>query len=102
MSGELTPPSVETLTIIAYRVPITKPAIEQIRGVNCSLILRNLLIRGLIEEHEDKQRLQNTYTISFEFLRHLGVDRVEDLPQYIELHADEIVQQFIQETPSVV
>jgi len=102
VSGELTPPSVETLTIIAYRGPITKPEIEQIRGVNCSLILRNLLIRGLIEEHEDKQRLQNTYTISFEFLRHLGVNRVEDLPQYAELHADLIVQQLIQEIPSVV
>ncbi|HBK34064.1 TPA: SMC-Scp complex subunit ScpB [Candidatus Uhrbacteria bacterium] len=98
VSGELTQPSLETLTIIAYRGPITKPEIEQIRGVNCSLILRNLLIRGLIEEKEDKQRLQNTYTISFDFLRHLGADRVEELPQYSDLHTDEVVGQLIQET----
>ena len=94
----MTQPSLETLTIIAYRGPITKPEIEQIRGVNCSLILRNLLIRGLIEEKEDKQRLQNTYTISFDFLRHLGADRVEELPQYSDLHTDEVVGQLIQET----
>ncbi len=98
VSGELTQPSLETLTIIAYRGPITKPEIEQIRGVNCSLILRNLLIRGLIEEKEDKQRLQNTYTISFDFLRHLGVDRVEDLPQYATLHTEEVITQLMQET----
>src|SRR3989338_7740991 len=42
LSSELTRPSLETLTVIAYRGPITKPEIEQIRGVNCSLILRNL------------------------------------------------------------
>jgi segregation and condensation protein B len=47
-TGELTRPALETLTIIAYRQPISKSELEQIRGVNCSLILRNLLIRGLI------------------------------------------------------
>ena len=40
VSGELTKPSLETLTIIAYKGPVSKPHIEQIRGVNCSLILR--------------------------------------------------------------
>jgi segregation and condensation protein B len=101
VSGELTQPSLETLTIIAYRGPVTKPEIEQIRGVNCSLILRNLLMRGLIEEREDKVRLQHVYTVSFDFLRHLGLDRVEDLPQYIVLHTDEIVSHVMQEIPSV-
>ena len=101
VSGELTQPSLETLTIIAYRGPVTKPEIEQIRGVNCSLILRNLLMRGLIEEREDKARLQPVYTISFDFLRHLGLDRVEDLPQYVVLHTDEIVSHVMQEIPSV-
>ena len=49
-AGELTRPQLETLSIICYRGPVTKPEIEQIRGVNCSLIIRNLLIRGLVEE----------------------------------------------------
>ena len=48
-TGDLTKPQLEALTIIAYRGPITKAELEQIRGVNCSLILRNLMIRGLIE-----------------------------------------------------
>lgn len=98
VSGELTQPSLETLTIIAYRGPVTKPEIEQIRGVNCSLILRNLLMRGLIEEREDKARLQPVYTVSFDFLRHLGLDCVEELPQYLSLHTDEVISHVMQET----
>lgn len=54
-TGELSRPSLETLTIIAYRGPITKSDLDHIRGVNCSLILRNLLIRGLIEAKSDKK-----------------------------------------------
>jgi segregation and condensation protein B len=70
-SGPLTRPSVETLTIFAYRGPITKPEIEQIRGVNCGLILRNLLIRGLIEERDDIERLLPVYTVSLDFIKKL-------------------------------
>lgn len=81
-SGPLTRPSLETLTIIAYRGPITKPEIETIRGVNCSLIIRNLLIRGYIDEQEDRHRLQNVYTISHDFLRALGLSSLTDLPEY--------------------
>jgi segregation and condensation protein B len=81
-SGPLTRPSLETLTIVAYRGPITKPEIEMIRGVNCSLILRNLLIRGYIEEQEDRKRLQNVYTLSDVFVRKLGVSNVKKLPDY--------------------
>lgn len=86
-TGELTRPSLETLTIIAYRGPVTKPEIEQIRGVNCSLILRNLLMRGLVEATEDKRLLQTTYRISMEFLRHLGLDDIKNLPDYARLNA---------------
>lgn len=86
-TGELTRPSLETLTIIAYRGPVTKPEIEQIRGVNCSLILRNLQMRGLVEATEDKRLLQTTYRISMEFLRHLGLNGVTDLPDYGRLNA---------------
>lgn len=92
-TGELTRPSLETLTIIAYKGPITKPEIEQIRGINCSLILRNLLIRGLIEEKEEKQRLQPIYSVSLDFLQHLGLTSLEELPEYASLHAEEITQE---------
>lgn len=88
LSDELTRPSLEALTIIAYRGPVTKPEIEAIRGVNCSLIIRNLLMRGLIEEKEDAHRLQPVYTLSTDALRHLGVRSVEELPDYGDLHGN--------------
>ncbi len=84
-SAELTRPSLETLTIIAYRGPVTKPEIEAIRGVNCGLILRNLLVRGLIEEKEGAG-LQPTYILSSDALRYLGITKIEELPDYAELH----------------
>ncbi|MCD4760548.1 SMC-Scp complex subunit ScpB, partial [bacterium] len=89
ISGELTKPSLETLTVIAYRQPVSKEELEQIRGVNCSLILRNLLIRGLIEENNDKNSLATTYSVTMDFLRHLGVSSVEDLPDYEKLNSNE-------------
>src|SRR3989344_6432408 len=52
-AGELTRAQLETLTVVAYRGPITRPELEQIRGVNCAVILRNLLVRGLVEEKDD-------------------------------------------------
>lgn len=84
ITGELTRPSVETLAIIAYRGPITKADMEQIRGVNCSLILRNLMMRGLVDEASSQSG--NTYTISMECLRHLGVPLVGSLPDFEGLH----------------
>lgn len=95
--GELTRPSLETLTIIAYRGPITKPEIEQIRGVNCGLILRNLLMRGLIDETESIERLQQVYSVSADFLRHLGLHKVSDLPDYEDLHGNEKISRLLLE-----
>jgi segregation and condensation protein B len=94
-SGPLTRPSLETLTIISYRAPITKPEIELIRGVNCSLILRNLLIRGYIEETQDTKRLQMVYTLSHDFLRALGISRVEDLPEYEAFSKNEKISELL-------
>lgn len=89
LTGELTKPSLETLTIIAYRQPISKEELEQIRGVNCSLILRNLLIRGLVEESSDKGSLSTNYSVTMDFLRHLGINSVEELPNFEKLNSDE-------------
>lgn len=101
-SGELTRPSLEALTIIAYRGPITRSDLEKIRGVNCSIILRNLMIRGLIDMREDKKKMVTYYAISMDFLRFLGLQRISDLPEYEALHSAEVVQQFLsQEEPAV-
>ncbi len=96
-TGELTKPSLETLTIIAYRGPITKAELEQIRGVNCSLIIRNLLIKGLIDQVEDKDKMATVYTITFDFLRYLGLNKVEELPEYHKLNSDENLKKFLEQ-----
>lgn len=83
--GELTRAALEALTILAYRGPLTRPELEQIRGVQSSMILRNLMMRGLIEEKEDTRLGQPIYAITFEFLNHLGLSSVDQLPEYQSL-----------------
>lgn len=88
-TGELSQPSLEALTIIAYRGPISKLELEKIRGVNCSLIIRNLLLRGLIEEKFDKTKNENFYNITLDFIRFLGLQAVSELPDYERLNRSE-------------
>ncbi|MFA6422244.1 MAG: SMC-Scp complex subunit ScpB [Candidatus Buchananbacteria bacterium] len=95
ITGELTRPSLETLTIIAYRGPISKAELELIRGVNCSLILRNLLMRGLIEAKDDKSRDVFVYSITFDFLKYLGLERVEDLPDFEKLNKNNNLEKLL-------
>lgn len=96
VTGELTKPQLETLTVIAYRQPITKPELEQIRGINCSLILRNLMMRGLIETEESKEAFGAVYRVSHEFMKFLGIDDVTKLPDYEKLHQDEKLQALLE------
>lgn len=91
-SGELTRPSLETLTILAYRGPMTRPELEQVRGVQSSLILRNLIMRGLVEEKEDARLGQPTYAVTFEFLNALGLPSVDALPEYETLRGHAAIQ----------
>ena len=83
LQEDLTPTSLEVLAIIAYKGPITRVEIEEIRGINSSYTLRNLLIRGLIERkpHPEDARTY-LYEISFDFLRKLGLSSVDQLPEY--------------------
>ncbi len=100
VAGELTKAQLETLTVIAYRGPITRPELEEVRGVNCALILRNLLMRGLIEEGEDPAKLGRVYSISAEALRHLGIVSVQDLPEYETLHAHPHIERVLTQDTS--
>jgi len=97
ISGELSQPSLETLTIIAYRGPISKTEIERIRGINCSLIIRNLLLRGLIEEEFDKKKDLNYYRVSVDFIRFLGLSELEDLPGYASLNSNDTISRYLEE-----
>ncbi len=85
--GDLSPSATETLAIISYRGPISRAAINEIRGVDSSYILHQLLLRELIERFPNPQRANTfLYNISFKFLNHLGISSVKDLPNYEELH----------------
>ncbi len=97
MTGELTKPALETLTIVAYRGPITKPELELIRGVNCSLILRNLAMRGLVTEEQGKAEMLPSYQASPEFLQYLGLTSIKDLPQFEELSSHELLEELLKQ-----
>jgi segregation and condensation protein B len=86
LQEDLSRAALETLAIIAYRGPITRAEIEMIRGVNCIYILRNLSIRGLVDKRESKKDARAfVYEASFDFLKHLGVRSVKELPDYEKL-----------------
>lgn len=83
LNEALTPAGLETLSIIAYSAPVSRAEIDYIRGVNSTFILRNLLLRGLIDRENDPRRANAyLYKPSFEFLKYIGVSRVEDLPEF--------------------
>ncbi len=74
----------ETLAIVLYRGPISRSEIDKIRGVNSSFILRNLLIRGLIERGE-KKGSGYLFSITPSLLAHLGASRKEDLKDFARI-----------------
>jgi segregation and condensation protein B len=80
--AKLSTPALETLAIIAYRQPITRPEIEAIRGVNSDGVLRNLISKGLVEEVGRLETVGHPtlFGTTFEFLRYFGLERVETLP----------------------
>lgn len=82
-SAKLSTPALETLTIIAYRQPITRPEIEAIRGVNSDGVLRTLLSKGLVEEvgRLDSVGHPSLFGTTFEFLRYFGLEDIKDLPE---------------------
>lgn len=89
LSKELSKASVETMAIIAYRGKATRAEIDYIRGVNSSFILRNLLIRGLIEK-EPNPRDARTYLYrpSVDLLRFMGARNEAEFPSYEKYHAE--------------
>jgi segregation and condensation protein B len=83
LAEELTPASVETLAIIAYLGPISRARIEYLRGVNSSVILRSLMLRGLVLREPDPEHASGfRYETSFDFMKHLGLRAETDLPDF--------------------
>jgi len=84
---KLSAPAVETLAIIAYRQPITKSAIEAVRGVSVDAMVQQLLDRGLvkIEGRADLPGRPLLYSTTDAFLDHFGIRTLDDLPNASEL-----------------
>lgn len=78
----LTPAALETLSLVAYLGPVPRSSIDYIRGVNSSFTLRSLLLRGLIERAPAPKGGGYVYHASMEFLKHMGLTKVENLPDY--------------------
>jgi segregation and condensation protein B len=83
ISEDLTPASLEALSIIAYLGPISRARLEYLRGVNSIVILRSLMIRGLVERFPDPEHLASfLYRGTFDLMKHLGIKEKEGLPDY--------------------
>ncbi|MFV0479684.1 MAG: SMC-Scp complex subunit ScpB [Anaerorhabdus sp.] len=79
--------ALETLAIIAYKQPITRVEIEEIRGVGCDMMLRKLVARNLISEdgRSDAPGRPILYSVTTEFMDNfklLSLDELPDLPNY--------------------
>ncbi len=72
----------ETLAVVAYRQPVTKAEVEQIRGVKCDYSIHSLVTKNLITEVGRKDTLGRPilYGTTEEFLSHFGLEALEDLP----------------------
>jgi len=98
-TGHLSPAALEALAIIAYRQPITRPAIESVRGVNCDGVIHSLLARGLIQEvgRQETAGRPILYSTTFDFLQHFGLRDVEDLPP-LEEQTEKVLAEAVAET----
>jgi segregation and condensation protein B len=86
VTSRLSQAATEVLAIVAYMQPVTRPQVDQIRGVNSDGALRSLLSKGLIEE---VGRLETPgrpilYGTTPDFLQHFGLVRLEEMPPLAE------------------
>jgi len=88
---KLSQAGLETLSIIAYRQPITKLEVEQIRGVNCDYSIQRLLEKDMIKIVGKAETLGKPllYATSDQFMNHFGINSVKDLPQLKDIVNEE-------------
>jgi segregation and condensation protein B len=86
VTTRLSQAALEVLAIIAYMQPVTRPQIDQVRGVNSDSSLRSLLSQGLIEEigRLEKPGRPILYGTTPEFMQHFGLNRMAELPPLAE------------------
>lgn len=90
-SDKLTGPSLETLAIISYKQPVTKPEIETIRGVNVDGVLKTLIEKNLVRIAGRKETVGRPilYGTTSEFLQYFGLNSLEELPRLEEFNITE-------------
>ncbi len=93
LSRDLGKAGLETLAIILYKEKASKREIDYIRGVNSGFILRNLLIRGLINREEEKGGRGYIYSGTTELLAFMGVTNAEHMPEFESVKAE--LEQFL-------
>lgn len=76
----------ETLAIILYRGPVSRFDIDQIRGVNSSYVLRNLMIRGLVDRTLDRKSNNYKFNATPNLLAHLGVTSKTELSDFAKIN----------------
>jgi segregation and condensation protein B len=83
---KLSKAALETLAIIAYRQPLTRPGVDAIRGVNSDGVLRSLLSKGLVQEvgRSDGPGRPILYGTTSDFLQHFGFSSLDEMPPYID------------------
>ncbi len=92
---KLSTAALETLSIIAYKQPVTKSEIEIIRGVNCDYAVQKLLEKELVliaGRNEDAVGKPLIYTTSKTFMDYFGINSPEDLPKIKEVLMEELVE----------
>lgn len=95
LQSDLSRSALEVLAIVAYREPITRVQIDTVRGVNCSYVLRGLMVKGLVERKETADIRGYLYEISFDFLKNLGIASVQELPDWENLSKNEKVEELL-------
>ncbi len=78
-SSRLSQAALETLAVVAYRQPVTRSRISQVRGVNVEAVVRTLVTRGLIEEVGETDSGARLYGTTTAFLERMGFDSLDDL-----------------------
>jgi segregation and condensation protein B len=81
-TSRLSRAALETLAMIAYQQPVTRPEIDAVRGVNSDGVLKSLLNKGLIQEAGRAERPGRPilYNTTPDFLQHFGLNSLEELP----------------------
>jgi len=93
-TSRLSRAALETLAMIAYQQPVTRPAIDAVRGVNSDGVLKSLLNKGLIQETGRAERPGRPilYSTTPDFLQHFGLNSLEELPPLQDIVGENVDQ----------